>query len=210
MGFAESVKAAGRRAIPALLAALGVVLLCSGYRLNKARGDYAFIGDSLTQAWSLPRHNFGIHGQERAQILARFPVEVIGHGFRRAYILAGTNDVELHVDPAVTIRNLNKMVDVAQAGHVEPVLAEIPPIFAQNGIYMKDVQELNRRIVQLSQARHVTEVDYFDAIGDHPGYTSDGLHMNRMGYLMMDLALIKGVIDLVASMVFVPSRKPVW
>ena len=163
---------------------------CCGCGLNRASDKYAFLGDSITEGWALPRHNLGIYGQTSAQILNRYPTQVHGHPYRRLYILAGTNDIWQQMDPDVTIANLARIVDLAQADHIQPVLAEIPPMFIDGGRYQPAVRELNRRIVQLAQSRQLPLVDYYDAIGNHRSYSSDGVHMKRRGYLAMEVALV--------------------
>jgi acyl-CoA thioesterase I len=168
-----------------------IVGFCGGCSLNRASDDYAFLGDSITFGWNLPRHNLGVYGQTSAQILARYPTQVHGHPYSRLYILAGTNDTWQHIDPGTTIANLSRLVDLAQADHIQPILAEIPPMFIEQGRYQPAVRELNRRIVELAQSRHVTLVDYYDAIGDRRSFSGDGVHLKRRGYLAMELALLR-------------------
>jgi len=159
--------------------------------VNHPSTRVAFEGDSLTHMWAFPRTNLGIYGQTTDQILSRFPSEVDGHGFDEVVILGGTNDVLLGVKPETTVANLNKMIDVARAGGVDPVLSEIPPIYKDRGKYSAATQELNRQIVALADARQVKLVDYYDALNGHPHAYSDGVHLKRSGYLRMELALLK-------------------
>jgi hypothetical protein len=51
------------------------------------------MGDSITQSWHLPDHNAGVAGQTTVQMLDRFNVDILGHGFKRVVILGGTNDI---------------------------------------------------------------------------------------------------------------------
>lgn len=174
-------------ALPFLL----VLLLTTGCGLNHASSRLAFMGDSITMGWSFPRVNFGIHGQTTAEMLARFPNQVLHHGYRGVVILGGTNDVLLNISPDVTIANLARMIDLAQADGIEPTLCEIPPIFRTDQPYQARVTELNRRIIGLATAKRIKLVDYYDPIRDHPGYSSDGVHFKRRGYLVMERALLK-------------------
>jgi lysophospholipase L1-like esterase len=148
------------------------------------------MGDSITQGWSLPRVNLGIHGQTTAQMLERFPRQVLGHGYRSVIILGGTNDVLLKISPDITIANLSQMVDIAKNANIEPTICEIPPIFLTDRDYKTQIDELNRRIVDLAAKQHIKLVDYFDAIDHHPGYSSDGVHLKRRGYFAMEKALL--------------------
>jgi lysophospholipase L1-like esterase len=161
-------------------------------RLNHASPRVAFLGDSITQGWDFPRVNFGIRGQTTAQMLARFPRQVAGHGFRQVVILGGTNDTLLGIDQVMTIANLSKMVDLARSAGVEPVLAEIPPIYYEDGKMLGQTQLLNARIRNLAAQKRVKLVDYYDALLGHPEVYSDGIHLKRRGYLRMEWALWHG------------------
>ncbi len=171
-----------------LLLAIAAIALPA---FNHASPTVAFMGDSLTQGWQLPRENFGIYGQTTAQMLARFQQQIPGHA--TVVILAGTNDTMLHVDPATTIANLGAMVDLANQDHAQPILAEIPPIYRDNGVQNPAVDRLNASIVELATRRHVPLADYNAALRNHPESFSDGIHLKRRGYLRMELALLRVV-----------------
>ena len=156
---------------------------------NRASPRVAFMGDSLTQGWLLPRENFGIFGQTTAQMLDRFQRQVPGHDM--VVILGGTNDTLLHIDPSVTVENLGRMVDLAQADRAEPILAEIPPIYRDHGALQSAVDRLNAAIVLLATQRRVKLVNYNGALRGHEDAYSDGTHLKRRGYLRMELALLR-------------------
>lgn len=158
-------------------------------RLNRASGSVAFLGDSITQGWHLPRENFGIHGQTTAQMLERFQRQVPGH--RSVVILGGTNDTLLGIDVSETIANLDAMLTLARRDGVEPVLSEIPPIYRDAGKFLPAVERLDAAIAGLAQTRHVPLVDYHAALLGHPDAFSDGTHLKRRGYLRMELALLR-------------------
>lgn len=158
---------------------------------NRASPTVAFMGDSLTQGWQLPRENFGVYGQTTAQMLARFQQQVPGH--KTVVILGGTNDTLLHIDPAVTVANLAAMIDLSLADNAQPVLAEVPPIYRENGVYNPAVDRLNGAIVQLAAQRHIPLADYNTALRNHQDAYSDGTHLKRRGYLRMELALLRVV-----------------
>ncbi len=160
---------------------------------NHASSRVAFMGDSLTQGWSFPRANFGVYGQTTAQMRARFPGQIDSGGFLRVVILGGTNDTLLGLDREVTLQNLGMMVDEARAHGVEPVLAEIPPIYRGNGVYLRAVEGLDAGIVELGQRKRVPVVDYFSALTGQQRSYSDGVHLRRRGYLRMEWALVKTI-----------------
>jgi len=83
------------------------------------------------------------------------------------------------------------MVDRARALGVEPVMAEIPPIYKGGGRYLPAVRTLNAGIVRLAEAKGVKVVDYYEALEGHPDAYSDGTHLKRKGYLRMEWALVR-------------------
>ncbi len=169
---------------------LAIVVPLAGCSLNKASSQAAFMGDSITESWTFPRVNYGVHGDTTARMLARFPQQVLAHPYKTVYILGGTNDVLLHIAPETTIDNLDSMIQLAQSHHIEPVLGEIPPILRDGGAYSASVRDLNARILSLASLRHIAVVDYYDAIAGHPGFQSDGIHIKRRGYLAMEGRLL--------------------
>lgn len=161
-----------------------------GCRLFKAPADVAFLGDSLTQGWYYPRVNLGIYGNTTLQMLARFPGQIPGHQYRRVVILGGTNDVLTGMDPAVTVRNIERLARLSEDAGAQPILCEIPPIF--HGLnpddsfdYSSRVRVLNQKIVQLAATRQWKLIDYYDPILGHRDYSSDGVHMTHRGYVVM-------------------------
>jgi lysophospholipase L1-like esterase len=166
----------------------------SGYRpafpfsksLNKTS---VFMGDSITQGWPLPDHNEGIFGQTTAQMLARFQVDVIGHGYKRVVILGGTNDVAI---PQVNVLdvgvNLDAMATMAEASGMEVVLCMLPPEFPSTNNADR-FTIVNQEITNLAQSKHLLLVDYFTPLSGHPEFFKDGIHPNVMGYAVMEDAL---------------------
>ncbi len=158
---------------------------------NHASPRVAFMGDSLTQGWSFPRANLGIHGQTTAQMMARFPAQVGTGKFREVVILGGTNDTLLGLPQTDTIANLGRMIDLARASGVTPLLAEIPPIYKENGRYLPAVSRLDQRMKALAREKQVPLVDYYGALWHHPDAYSDGVHLKRRGYIRLEWALLK-------------------
>ena len=173
-----------------LLAVL-VALVFVATRLNHASARVAFLGDSLTWGWSFPRVNLGVRGETTAQMLERFPRQISAKKYREVVILGGTNDTLQRLDPALTLSNLGRMVDLASAAGVRPVLAEIPPIYKDGGRYLQAVDLLNSGIVGLAADRHIPVIDYASALRGHLEAYSDGVHLKRRGYLRMEWALVR-------------------
>ena len=172
-----------------LLAALLLVALSAALPLNHANPSIAFAGDTLTQEWGFPSANLGIRGQNSSQMLARFSRQISGHGYKQVVLLAGTTDTLQHINPSVTLSNLDAMATIAQKNNIEPVLASVPPIYRDNGKLMPQVQALNARIGQLAAARGLRLVDYYDPLNGHASGYTDGVRLKKTNYWRMEWAL---------------------
>jgi lysophospholipase L1-like esterase len=163
-------------------------------KFNHSGSGYAFIGDSITEGWRFPQVNLGKHGQTTAQISERLPSALFAHDYKTVVILGGTNDVLLNIPANETIRNLDAMVNLALAHGAEPILCEIPPILRRDHkgqSYNPAVRELNRKIKELAATRHLKLTGYYDAMVGHEDFYSDGVHLKRLGYLMMEYEWLK-------------------
>jgi lysophospholipase L1-like esterase len=188
-----------RVTLPVLSLLLSLCLL-SGCQVFKGDKRVAFLGDSITQGWAYPAANFGIFGNTTQRMLERDAAVLAGHGYAKVIILGGTNDVLLGIEPETTVSNLEKIALAVQRSGAEPVLCEIPPIFRSLKLddakdYSSDVLRLNAQIARLAAEHHWRLVDYYDPLRYHPHVSSDGVHMKRRGYLLMEIALLRAVPD---------------
>jgi len=152
--------------------------------------DVAFMGDSITQFWSLPVVNLGVAGNTTAQMLARFQAEVVGHGYRAVVILGGINDIERQTPANEVFANIVQMAQIARNAQMDVVLCELTPDFRHNSSDEPEVLQVNAMIAQLASAQHYTLVDYYDAMAGHPEYFKDQLHPNDAGYAVMEQILL--------------------
>jgi lysophospholipase L1-like esterase len=158
--------------------------------LQQANANVAFMGDSITQAWWLPKSNLGISGNTSAQMLARFPSEVPGHAYKAVVILAGTNDVRTSRKPIgetveTAIANIDQMAAMADAESLDVVMCLIPPLSGEDA----GVEALNEAIAGEAQEHGYKLVDYYTPMVNHPEYFRDGVHPNDDGYFVMQKAL---------------------
>jgi lysophospholipase L1-like esterase len=189
-----------RRVTLLVLPLLLSLCLLSGCRVFKGDKRVAFLGDSITHGWAYPAANFGIPGNTTQQMLERDAAVLAGHGYAKVIILGGTNDVLLGIEPEITVSNLEKIALAVQRSGAEPVLCEIPPIFHSFKVddakdYSNDVRRLNGQIARLAAEHRWRLVDYYNPLRYHPHVSSDGVHMKRRGYLLMEIALLRAVPD---------------
>lgn len=167
--------------------------------------DTVFIGDSLTEIWSLAipemfdekTINRGISGQTSPQILLRFMADVVDLKPRRVHILCGGNDIAGNTGPNLPEdykRNIRAMADIAEANGIKVMLASITPateIFWQpESDPLKWGPALTVWLRDFASERGFTFVDYHSALtNEHGGlqdrYSADGVHVTRLAYQEM-------------------------
>lgn len=171
-----------------------------------------FMGDSITDSWPgfsgdvFSRHGLigrGISGQTTAQMVARFPQDVLALRPVVVHIMAGTNDLAENLEPyrfeAVTA-NLSAMIDLAVRNSIRVVVGSIPPAssFAWRpalGDRSSEIARLNDWIRQMCVANSHVYADYWTVLNDgwgglKPDLGSDSVHPNAAGYaVMMPIAL---------------------
>jgi len=177
-----------------------VVLLCLGLtlalglagcaRYPQANANIAFMGDSITAFWWLPKSNLGVYGNTTDQMLARYPSEIPSHGYKAIVILGGTNDVRVPSVPIqqavdAAMNGIEQMAALADQENLEVVLCKIPPIQDLDS----RVVALNTQIESFAQQHNYKLVDYYTPMIGHPEYFRDGEHPNDQGYFVMQRVL---------------------
>lgn len=176
-----------------LLLALGLALgLTSCSQVPQASANIAFMGDSITAFWWLPKSNLGVYGNTTLEMLARYPSEVQNHGYKAVVILGGTNDVRVPSVPiqqavAGAMSGIEQMAALAEQENLQVVLCLIPPI---EGVDSR-VVALNTQITSYAQQHNYKLVDYYTPMVGHPNYFRDGEHPNDQGYFVMQPVLTK-------------------
>ena len=181
-----SIRGFGAALFAALLMALGLTG-CST-EIPRANSNIAFMGDSITAFWWLPKANLGVYGNTTTQMLARFPEEVLGHGYRAVVILGGTNDIRGTYTPAeqtLAISNIGQMAAMAEKEGMEVILCEIPPIRGET----ERVVPFNAALASYAAEHGYKLVNYYAPMAGHPEYFRDGLHPNDLGYFAMQSVL---------------------
>ena len=174
------------------------------------RPRVVLMGDSITDFWrqgdpGLFGHGIvdrGISGQTSSQMLLRFWPDVIALRPRMVQILAGTNDIAGNTGPTTARQyeqNIEAMVELAQAHHIQVLLGSIPPAVSfwwTAHPYRPAVQirRLNAWLRRYARARGAGFVDYYAALATPAGafrrdLSNDGVHPNRAGYRVMTALL---------------------
>lgn len=165
-----------------------------------------FMGNSITIGWSnlnpeffagKPYINRGISGQTTPQMLVRFRPDVINLKPTVVVILAGTNDIAGNTGytPVETIfGNIVSMAELAKANGIKVVLSSVLPAFDypwRKGLEpVPKIADLNQRLKDYAAKNGCVYLDYYTAMADErkglkAALTSDGVHPNKEGYLVM-------------------------
>lgn len=181
----------------------------------KSEQRVVFLGDSITDAWSMPVYggffpgkpyvNRGISGQTTPQMLLRFRPDVIALQPKVVVILAGTNDIAGNTGPTTLSAiedNLASIADLASEHGINVVFASVLPI-SDYGQTVKgepiiqttrrppaQILELNAWSKRYAANNGHTYLDYFPKMVDENGMlkkelSEDGLHPNAQGYAIM-------------------------
>ncbi|HFK2919571.1 TPA: SGNH/GDSL hydrolase family protein [Stenotrophomonas maltophilia] len=166
-----------------------------------------FYGDSITEGWGREGSasffpgkgwlNRGISGQTTAQMLVRFPQDVLALKPQVVVILAGTNDIAGNTGPstqAMIEDNLHAMVDLARAHGIAVVLASVLPVsdypWLPGTTPAPKVRALNTALKRYADAQHLVYLDYYTPManaagGLDPALADDGVHPTAEGYAVM-------------------------
>ena len=166
-----------------------------------------FMGDSITEEWSnlYPEYftekgyiNRGIGGQTTPQMLIRFKPDVVDLKPEIVVILAGTNDIAGNTGPSnakMITDNIFSMAEIAKAYQMEVVLSSVLPVYEYDWAReIKDppstIQAVNDALKQYASDHGLIYLDYFSSMVDerqglNSDYTSDGVHPNESGYILM-------------------------
>ena len=166
-----------------------------------------FMGDSITEEWSNLYSEYftekgyinrGIGGQTTPQMLIRFKPDVVDLKPEIVVILAGTNDIAGNTGPSnakMITDNIFSMAEIAKAYQMKVVLSSILPVYEYDWAReIKDppstIQAVNDALKQYASDQGLIYLDYFSSMVDerqglNSDYTSDGVHPNESGYILM-------------------------
>jgi len=187
--------------------------------LPPAQRTVVMMGDSITDNWARPEFGNGlfdangmigrgISGQVTAQMLVRFPADVLALKPRVVHIMAGTNDIAENqdpYDPAATVGNLQAMITLAKANGMKVIVGSVPPAtsFAwrpSRGNQLQTIKMLNDWIKAACAKQKLVYADYFSVLqgpdgGLRPdlGINGDSVHPNAAGYAVMAPVLLAAV-----------------
>jgi lysophospholipase L1-like esterase len=185
-------------------------------KLPNTGAEIIFAGDSLVAdgPWAelySPIKNRGIGGETTAGLLDRLD-EMTESQPQKIFLLVGTNCLAADIPVAQVIRNYRKILEQIrrESPQTDVFVISVLPVNQQlaRGGPVHDnatIQELNHRLQDLAgQFERVAFLDAFDPLTDAHGdlreeLTTDGLHLNIDGYLILGRLLEGHVVDRVSQ-----------
>ena len=155
-------------------------------------GIVVFLGDSITAGgrWDLlfpeiQSRNFGVDGESSHHILARL-APVIRLKPAKLFLLIGTNDLGGGANENSIVSNVSKILDQLKTA-LPRCRIYLQTVLPREAGFTTRVESLNRRYVQLAQAKGVVLIDLFSLFDDGNGrlrhdLTADSLHLLSTGY----------------------------
>jgi lysophospholipase L1-like esterase len=180
-------------------------------KLPNTDPEIIFAGDSLVAdgPWAelySPIKNRGIGGETTAGLLDRLD-EVTESQPRKIFLLVGTNCLAADIPIAQVVRNYHKILERIhrESPQTQVFVVSVLPVnqqFANGPVHDNaTIRDLNNRLQDLArQFERVAFVDVFDALTDASGdlrkdFTTDGLHLNIDGYLVLGRLLEGHVVE---------------
>jgi lysophospholipase L1-like esterase len=176
----------------------------------KNSSTVVFIGDSITEFWSLSEYfsgqnfiNKGINSQSTVHLLARMQNDVIALKPKVVVIHGGINDLygdNSAAGIAKTEKNLEAMARMAADAGIKVVIASLMPVNntkqdLTTGRPAAKILAVNAWIKKFAVEKKYVFLDYYPAFAGKDGLlktdlSDDGIHPNAKGYaLMKPLAL---------------------
>lgn len=188
---------------------IGVALIVVMFKLQSVpTTKIVLMGDSITESWSSYSPDFfsnnsylinkGISGETTSQMLDRFDADVLSLKPEGVIILAGINDIAQntgYISVSEIFYNVVLMTNLAQKNNINPVLCSVLP--ANKLAWRPEIKpaelvvELNQKIKNYCKESNIVYLDYFSSmVGEkkelRPELTSDGVHPNKQGYIIME------------------------
>lgn len=199
------------------------VLLNIYFLFNKSAIKYVndeniiFFGDSITKGYDVEKffskHNVinqGINGNRTSALLERVNSDVYVYNPSKIFILIGINDLCGDLENEDILFNIQSLISDIKINreyakiYVESVYPVNIDLIKKNDVSFalnldnKRIIKLNSEIEKLCKENNVNFIDLYDYLLDKNGnlkdiYTTDGLHLNNLGYLKVTSVLKKYV-----------------
>lgn len=163
-----------------------------------------FFGDSQITLWwmapsfgALPILNRGVGGDWAERAVHRFDQDVLSLQPKLLVMLIGTNDIGNGRSVERITASMDDMLGRASEQNIPVLVCSVLPV--RDGYLdsrpLERIQQVNDQLQVLSQKYNAGYVDLYSHLADADGllkeeYTTDGLHLSRMGYMRITKVLL--------------------
>lgn len=177
-----------------------------------ANDNFVFLGDSITDFYpleeyydNLPVVNSGVSGNKTTDILTDMKERVYKYNPTKVFLLIGTNDLNMLDDNIVdkTFNNIKKIIKEIRKNkskasiYVEsiyPINPNVPNSSSDNRTN-ENIKKLNKKISDYCNNNNCKYINLYNNLADQDGnlkesYTTDGLHLNSLGYVVVTRELL--------------------
>lgn len=203
-----------------ILIVILIILFCLSFfiinNINKKdryNQKILFLGDSIIERYDLKKYykkytniiNSGVGGNQSIDILNDLDNRVYKYKPEKIIILVGTNDIAFSgLDNASISKNIEKIINNIHK-KLPNTKIYVQSVYPVNYNVNKDIvanrtndniKDLNKKIKKICEDNKCTYINMYDTLIDNKGilrriYTTDGLHINRVGYRIITIKLLK-------------------
>ena len=133
--------------------------------------------------------NLGVNGDSTLGMLKRFDSQVIRENPDYVIIWGGINDLYMSKKTSDVFNNLKMIFEKARGSAIEPIACSMTSVRGFDS-YIPKIMEVNDYIREYCRMESILLADLFSATSDDSGrlvesYSSDGVHLNELGYRMV-------------------------
>jgi len=181
--------------------------------------NYVFLGDSITSGYKVNEYfsgqhviNSGIVGNKTEDVLKELETRVYKYNPTKIFLLIGINNLKSGEKVEKVINDIKKITDEIKNNrkYATIYIESIYPIADKKDkkdiekivpkCNNKTIKEANEKLKKLCKENNMIYIDIYSGLINKEGnlkadYTTDGLHLNDLGYFKVTKILEKYVIE---------------
>ena len=184
---------------------------------NNRQNTILFLGDSLTYNYKLDEFfegyktfNSGISGNKTTDILNDLENRVYKYNSTKVFLLIGINDLKAGISNDEVLNNIEIIIKKIKENSKDTTIyvESLYPISNEEDIKNikkivpktdnNEIKETNKKLNELCKKYNIKYINVYDKLLNDKGslkkdYTTDGLHLNDLGYFKVTKVLEKYV-----------------
>lgn len=194
-----------------------IISITDKNKVNNKQDIIVFLGDSLTYNYKTDEFfeeyktfNSGISGNKTTDILNDLENRVYKYNPTKLFLLIGINDLKNGINKDEVINNIEIIIKQIKENKKDTTIyvESIYPISNEEDMKNikkivpktdnNEIKETNKKLNELCKKYNITYINVYDKLLNDKGslkkdYTTDGLHLNDLGYFKVTKLLEKYV-----------------